>query len=162
MRPTGEYRARPPFRRAGLEVTEAVGIFHRCGVQQREVQMARSNRQGYPEVWAAVARIPRGKVATYGAIAALSGRPGLARFVGYALHNLPPGIEIPWHRVINSRGEISLRGPSAVGQRQRLRDEGVVFSDGRVDLGRFGWNAQKKRAIQGKRRNIPARRVSKR
>jgi methylated-DNA-protein-cysteine methyltransferase-like protein len=116
----------------------------------REVSMTRSRRQGYPEVWAAVARIPRGKVATYGAIAALCGRPGQARFVGYALHNLPPGIDIPWHRVINSRGEISLRGPSEANQRRLLRVEGVAFSGGRVDLNRYGWNATKNTRRAGK------------
>jgi methylated-DNA-protein-cysteine methyltransferase-like protein len=93
-------------------------------------------------------------VATYGAIAALCGRPGQARFVGYALHNLPPGIDIPWHRVINSRGEISLHGPSAASQRHLLRIEGVTLSGGRVDLGKFGWNTGKNTAIRGKPRNV--------
>ena len=116
--------------------------------------MSRSRWQGYPEVWAAVARIPRGRVATYGAIAALCGRPGQARFVGYALHNLPPGIDIPWHRVINSRGEISLHGPSAASQRHLLRIEGVTLSGGRVDLGKFGWNTGRNTAIRGKPRNV--------
>jgi methylated-DNA-protein-cysteine methyltransferase related protein len=145
-----------------LEVTEAVGIFHRDGVQQGEVRMTSSRRQGYPEVWEAVARIPRGRVATYGAIAILCGRPGLARFVGYALHNLPPGIDIPWHRVINSRGEISLRGPSAVRQRHLLRNEGVAFSGGRVDLNTFGWSTRRNTVMPGKPRNVSARRVSNR
>ena len=124
--------------------------------------MTGSRRQGYPEVWAAVARIPRGRVATYGAIASLCGRPGLARFVGYALHNLPPGIDIPWHRVINSRGEISLRGPSAARQRHLLRNEGVAFSGGRVDLHRFGWNTERNTALRGKPRNVSPRRASNR
>jgi methylated-DNA-protein-cysteine methyltransferase related protein len=162
MRRTGEYRARPVLGHAGLEVTEAVGIFHRGGVQQGEVRMTSSRRQGYPEVWEAVARIPRGRVATYGAIAILCGRPGLARFVGYALHNLPPGIDIPWHRVINARGEISLRGPSAARQRHLLRNEGVAFSDGTVDLHKFGWKTGRITAMRGKHRNVPARRVSNR
>jgi methylated-DNA-protein-cysteine methyltransferase-like protein len=162
MRRMGECRARPVVRRAGLEVTEAVGIFHRGGVQHREVGMTGARQQGYPEVWAAVARIPRGRVATYGAIAILCGRPGLARFVGYALHNLPPGIDIPWHRVINFRGEISLRGPSAARQRHLLRNEGVAFSCGRVDLHKFGWKTERKTAIRGKPRNVSARRVSNR
>jgi methylated-DNA-protein-cysteine methyltransferase related protein len=93
-------------------------------------------------VYAAVERIPRGRVATYGQIAKLIGIPGGARQVGYALHDLPHGTEVPWHRVINARGEISLRKifGSDVAQRLRLQREGVQFNGrGRVDLATFGW-----------------------
>lgn len=98
-----------------------------------------SRGTGYPEVWDAVSRIPRGKVATYGTIAALCGRPGHARFVGYALHHVPPGSGIPWQRVINARGEISLPGRAGESQRLLLKKEGVTFSGKAVDLRKFGW-----------------------
>ncbi len=99
----------------------------------------------YELVWAAVKRIPRGKVATYGQIAALAGMPRHARQAGYALSALPANKRIPWHRVINAQGRISLRlkhWDSATDELQRilLEDEGVVFdSTGRVDLKRFRW-----------------------
>jgi methylated-DNA-protein-cysteine methyltransferase related protein len=93
-------------------------------------------------VYAAVRRIPRGRVATYGEIASLAGLDGMARQVGYALHELPPHSTVPWHRVVNARGEISRRSVfgSELEQRLRLELEGVRFdSRGRVPLGTFGW-----------------------
>jgi methylated-DNA-protein-cysteine methyltransferase-like protein len=81
-------------------------------------------------------------VATYGQIASLAGLPGHARLVGYALHSLPDGSDVPWQRVINAKGEISLRseGRWDVFQRGLLESEGVVFdSKGRVPLSRFRW-----------------------
>ena len=94
-------------------------------------------------IYAAVRRIPAGRVATYGQVAALAGLPGHARQVGYALAALPAGSTVPWHRVINAQGRISLRrdGPGAgVPQRLRLEREGVAFdAAGRVPLARFGW-----------------------
>lgn len=93
-------------------------------------------------IWQVVARIPRGRVATYGQIADLAGLPGCARQVGYALAALPAGSTVPWQRVINARGEISARRDFDGGPRQRLRlaEEGIAFdAAGRIDLGRFGW-----------------------
>jgi len=101
-----------------------------------------SNAVSYKRIYATVKRIPRGRVATYGQIATLAGLDGHARQVGYALHSLPDRSDIPWHRVINAKGEISPRsgGDSHELQRMLLEGEGVVFSlDGRVDLKRFGW-----------------------
>lgn len=93
-------------------------------------------------IYRVVRRIPRGRVATYGAVAKLAGIPGHARRVGYALHSLPEGSGVPWHRVINARGRISL-SPSGLGgslQRALLEREGVVFTGGEtVSLRRFGW-----------------------
>lgn len=90
-----------------------------------------------------VARVPPGRVATYGQIAALAGLPGSARQVGYALHALQQGSSVPWHRVINARGEVSERsepGWEAL-QRSLLEAEGVRFDGrGRVDLERFRWS----------------------
>ena len=91
-------------------------------------------------IWQVVALIPAGKVATYGDVANLAGLPGAARRVGAALRILPPDTKIPWHRVINAQGRMSLpEGSSAqYTQRERLEAEGVVFSAGnRVDLARF-------------------------
>lgn len=98
----------------------------------------------YERIYAVVRRIPRGKVASYGQIAALAGLPGRARQVGYALHALPPTNRVPWHRVINARGEISLPMDDGHGRLQRalLERERVKFdAAGRVDLDRYGWAA---------------------
>jgi len=84
-----------------------------------------------------VRRIPRGRVSTYGVVAALAGLEGHARQVGYALHDLPPRSGVPWHRVINAKGEISARssGDSHELQRMLLEAEGIEFDlVGRVDL----------------------------
>ena len=87
-----------------------------------------------------VRRIPRGRVATYGQIAGLVPGCSGARQVGYALHALPEGSLVPWHRVINAQGVISLRGSGAITQQIRLdRDGVVVLAGGRIDLGRYRW-----------------------
>ena len=99
----------------------------------------------YERIWAAVKRIPRGRVATYGQIAALVGMPRHARQAGYALAATPENKKIPWHRVINAQGKISLRlrhwdsgGDNF--QRILLEAEGVAFDcSGRVDFKRFRW-----------------------
>jgi methylated-DNA-protein-cysteine methyltransferase-like protein len=88
----------------------------------------------------AVSRIPKGRVATYGQIARLAGLRGQARLVGYAMHALPAGTRVPWQRVVNARGEISVPGSSAARQRDLLEGEGVRFdARGRIDLDRFLW-----------------------
>jgi len=82
-------------------------------------------------------------VATYGQVAALAGLPRAARQIGYALHVLPDGSDVPWQRVVNARGELSERRDfdGAPRQRARLEDEGVEFDPhGRIDLARFGWS----------------------
>ncbi|MES1944856.1 methylated-DNA-[protein]-cysteineS-methyltransferase [Salinisphaera sp. PC39] len=93
----------------------------------------------YQAIYEAVARVPRGRVATYGDIAAVAGLPGRARQVGYALHRSPPGL--PWHRILRADGRIALPADStaALTQRRRLEDEGVTFLGGRVDLDRYRW-----------------------
>lgn len=87
--------------------------------------------------------IPRGRVATYGQIAVLAGRPKQARQVGYALAALGSDSDVPWHRVVNARGEISLPSPSGGSALQRalLEREKVKFdSTGRISLERFRWS----------------------
>jgi methylated-DNA-protein-cysteine methyltransferase-like protein len=103
----------------------------------------RSGGDGFFErVYALVARIPRGQVATYGQLAALLGVARGARAVGWALRALDAarGGLVPWHRVVGRGGRISPRaGLGPLVQRRRLRAEGVRFRGGRVDLGRHGF-----------------------
>jgi methylated-DNA-protein-cysteine methyltransferase-like protein len=101
-----------------------------------------TNADSYSRIYKTVKRIPRGRVATYGQIATLSGLDGHARQVGYALHSLPDRSDVPWHRVINAKGEISPRSASDSHELQRmlLEEEGVSFSaDGKVSLAQFRW-----------------------
>jgi methylated-DNA-protein-cysteine methyltransferase related protein len=96
----------------------------------------------YPSFYAVVRRIPRGRVATYGDVARLARRPGRARQVGYAMYALPAASAVPWHRVVNARGEISRRsaGGGELEQRMLLAREGIRFDGrGRIDLARFRW-----------------------
>lgn len=95
----------------------------------------------YARIYAAVRRIPKGRVSTYGRIARLVGAPG-PRVVGYAMAALPAGSRVPWQRVVNHKGEISLRkgGDGELRQRRLLEAEGVRFSlRGRIDLKLYGW-----------------------
>jgi methylated-DNA-protein-cysteine methyltransferase related protein len=99
----------------------------------------------YARIYAVVRRIPRGRVATYGQVAALAGLPHAPRVAGYALHALPDGTPVPWHRVVAAGGRLALGRLSpdgAITQRLRLEKEGVRF-DGRgcVDLERHRWSA---------------------
>ncbi len=96
----------------------------------------------YEVIWTTVRRVPRGRVATYGQIATLAGLDGHARQVGYALHNLPERSNVPWHRVVNAKGEISPRtaGDSHELQRMLLEAEGIAFdARGRLDLKKYRW-----------------------
>lgn len=87
----------------------------------------------------AVAAIPRGRVASYGQVAEMAGLPGRARMVGRVLSLLPPDSAVPWQRVVNARGEISLPDDRGRRQREHLEAEGVAFTaSGRIDLRRFG------------------------
>jgi methylated-DNA-protein-cysteine methyltransferase-like protein len=91
-------------------------------------------------VYRTVRRIPAGKVIPYGGIAALLGMPRAARGVGQALSRLPEGMDVPWWRVVNGKGEISMHDQRALLQRSLLEVEGVRFGAGRrIDLKRYGW-----------------------
>lgn len=91
-----------------------------------------------------VRRVPVGRVATYGQIAALAGLPGRARQTGYALRALDGETDVPWHRIVNARGAITFsdsRGGHDQIQRVMLEAEGVAFSPaGRIDMDRFAWD----------------------
>ena len=93
------------------------------------------------EVYAVVRRIPPGRTATYGQVAAMVGRPRAARAVGGAMRRCPPGV--PWHRVLNAQGQISRRKrvASMLTQRMLLEREGVTLRRGRVDMMRYAWDA---------------------
>ncbi|GAB4270878.1 MAG: hypothetical protein Kow0080_15800 [Candidatus Promineifilaceae bacterium] len=97
----------------------------------------------YKQVYAVVRRIPAGKVTSYGRIAQMLGRPHAARAVGYALSALKDkDHNIPWQRVVNSQGRISIHHRELNGniQAQLLRAEGVIVSDDlRIDLNQFLW-----------------------
>lgn len=98
----------------------------------------------FDRVYAVVRRIPRGKVASYGQIAALLGHPQAARTVGWALNALRDTDidDVPWQRVINSQGRISISRADLGAELQQalLEEEGVEFDPrGYVDLRRFGW-----------------------
>ena len=104
----------------------------------------------YQQIYATVRRIPRGRVATYGQIAKITGGC-TARMVGYAMSALPPELNVPWHRVINSQGKVSVRkrGDGADDQRKMLELEGIRFDHkGRVDLSKVRWRVE---ASSGKR-----------
>jgi methylated-DNA-protein-cysteine methyltransferase related protein len=99
----------------------------------------------YRRIYRVVRRIPKGRVATYGVVARLAGLPGAARTVGWALSALPDDADVPWWRVLNAAGRISLPGSDhgAVVQRALLLREGVRFAPGgAVNLMRFGWPAE--------------------
>jgi methylated-DNA-protein-cysteine methyltransferase-like protein len=105
---------------------------------------AQSAAPGFDQrVWAMVARIPRGRLATYGQIAELIGAWGCARQVGWALRRLPLPSSVPWHRVVNARGRISMslsREGSDWMQRELLLAEGIaVDGEGRLPLRRHLW-----------------------
>lgn len=95
------------------------------------------------EFYGIIQLIPKGKVATYGQIAKLAGLPKHARHVGFALKNMADNSVVPWHRVINSQGKISLSKEDGFGeniQAIKLQSEGVVVIDGRVNLKLYQWN----------------------
>ncbi len=99
----------------------------------------------YFRIYNAVRRIPKGKVATYGQIARLLGAPRSARIVGWALRTLEPGTKVPWQRVINKDGMISIENmhtPKSL-QAELLRREGVTVEERNgnyfVDLNAYGW-----------------------
>ena len=84
-----------------------------------------------------ISMIPSGQVATYGQIADMTGLKGQARWVGRVLSQLPSGTKLPWHRVINSAGQIT--NPNIDEQRDRLLQEGVSVRGDRISLKQFQW-----------------------
>jgi methylated-DNA-protein-cysteine methyltransferase-like protein len=96
----------------------------------------------YQRIYRIVKRIPAGRVATYGQVARLAGMPGHARQVGYALSALPEDSGVPWHRVVNAKGEVSRRSEPGCEliQRELLEAEGIRFDEeGRLSLSLCRW-----------------------
>lgn len=90
-----------------------------------------------------IARIPYGKVASYGQVAKMAGLPKHARLVGYVLKNLDDDVKIPWFRVINSQGKISLSKLNEKGeniQKLKLLDEGIDILNDKVNMKVYAWN----------------------
>lgn len=98
---------------------------------------------------AAIRKIPRGKVSTYGGVARGAGHPGAARQVVGVLRR---SFGLPWHRVLGAGGQIKLRGDSAVEQRLRLEAEGVIFRGRRVDMKRHEFKFAGKRSSHRSRK----------
>ena len=93
-------------------------------------------------IWQVIVAIPKGRVTTYGAVAKKAGMSRAARRVGQSLRRLPSNTSIPWHRVVNAQGRISLPEGSASHstQRERLENEGVTFGkNGTISLRKYGW-----------------------
>lgn len=105
----------------------------------------------HARIFAAIAAIPYGRVASYGAIAIRAGLPGRARLVGTLLGKVPDGMVLPWYRVVRASGHIALVPGSAgfLEQCRRLRGEGVVVKNGRVALGSFGLDGDLDRELWG-------------
>jgi len=106
---------------------------------KRDVRM--NDTSNFSErVWQIIAAIPKGKVTTYGDIALLAGSPRAARQVGGVLRRLPEGSKLPWFRVINRHGRISLQGDDLFRQRDALEAEGIEVSDaGEIELEKYRW-----------------------
>jgi len=107
------------------------------------MKQARGNSGLYSRIFQTVLLIPRGRVATYGQVARIAGRC-TPRQVGYAMYSVPHESQVPWHRVVNSMGRISIRsstGEESFQQRAMLESEGVEFDErGRIDLLVYGWS----------------------
>jgi len=99
------------------------------------------NNDSFPQrVYHILAAIPEGYVTTYGDIASLAGSPRAARQVGGVLKRLPEGSRLPWHRVVNRQGLLSLTGPDFLRQREALVAEGIqVSGTGQIDMARYRW-----------------------
>ena len=127
-------------------ILSVLGCLSNAGILRRVIGFIIGTMQKddiYARFYEVIRDIPEGFVATYGQVASLAGYPGYARQVGYALHALPDNADVPWHRVINSKGMISLKtcGPFEHIQKQLLEMEGIQFDDvSRVSLKRYQWN----------------------
>ncbi len=120
-------------------------------IRNKKIQINRNTQDPFAQssdfdnwvktVWHVVKGIPRGHVLTYGEVARLAGMSRAARRVSQALRRAPRSMKLPWHRVINAQGKISIPhdSPSHRRQKELLESEGVVFLNGKIDLQRFGY-----------------------
>jgi len=113
----------------------------------RKRRAPRRARSFADRVYALVRKIPRGRAVSYGGVAAMLGTPRAARGVGTALGALGVDTDVPWWRVVNRNGEISIKGEPTLAalQRSLLAREGVRFdARGRLDWERFGWRGPRR------------------
>ena len=109
---------------------------------ERQVEPLNTSRKDdYRRIWRTVAAVPSGRVASYGQIAELAGFSGRARLVVRALRDAPDSINLPWHRVVNVQGRISIpaSNPARDEQLRRLVSESVAVTDGRIEMSRYRW-----------------------
>jgi methylated-DNA-protein-cysteine methyltransferase related protein len=92
-------------------------------------------------IYTALRSVPVGKVVTYGQLAKMAGLPGAARLAGTVLCQLPENTDLPWHRVVNAQGKISMNenSPGYSEQIRRLQAEGVLLANGRIPLKIYQW-----------------------
>ena len=111
--------------------------------KRKPLQAAYQGGEAVEAICDVIRRIPRGWVATYGQVATMAGMPRRARLVGRVLQRLDPAIKIPWHRVVNAKGEVSFslsRNGGDILQRRLLEKEGLRFDDSnRLNLERCRW-----------------------
>ena len=103
-----------------------------------------SSKELARQILEVVVRIPYGKVASYGQVAKMAGLPKHARLVGYVLKHLDADVDVPWHRVTNAQGKISLQSMNTRGeniQQLKLMAEGIHLVNGKVNLRQFGWGS---------------------
>jgi methylated-DNA-protein-cysteine methyltransferase-like protein len=120
-----------------LSASPPAGLKYNCPMSENKL---------YSCFYEVIQKIPPGSVATYGQIAEMAGYPGYARQVGYALRATPKDLEIPWHRVINAKGMISIQSDSPYDNVQRLmlEAEGIQFDErDRVPLRKYRWQPGK-------------------
>ncbi len=128
-------------------VATGVALFSTVQAPARDAHWTRpalmaARQEHEAAILAVIARIPRGRVTTYGSVAARAGLARRARLVGKVLGTLPADSALPWHRVVAAAGRVALPEGSASRRRQleRLLDEGVLVVRGRIDLARYGWS----------------------
>ena len=127
----------------GLRLTASRLLSSLATGGRRKVPTDLQGDKAVEAICAVIRRIPKGWVATYGQVAAMAGMPRRARLVGRVLQRLDPGTRIPWHRVVNAKGEISYslsRNGGDILQRRLLEKEGIEFdANNRLDLERCRW-----------------------
>ncbi|HSC69296.1 MAG TPA: MGMT family protein [Cellvibrio sp.] len=116
--------------------------FKRCSQMRSTPEPNTSVATNREAIYLALMTVPAGKVITYGQLASLAGLPGAARLAGSTLSSLPAKTQLPWHRVINAQGKISLPVDSIAYKKQvqRLQAEGVEVKNGKISLRIYGYN----------------------
>jgi methylated-DNA-protein-cysteine methyltransferase-like protein len=114
------------------------------------------------KIWQAIRRVPAGVVVTYGDVARMVDVPCTARQVGQALRLAPPGLRLPWHRVLAAGGRIAIPGDGGIEQRLRLESEGVAFAGRRVRMDLHQYRPGKRHRPSARKATAAKRRRGKR